>query len=266
GLPVIAVLHGQNTNRAYLSAGSQSDRFRKALSAVDRLVIVGEPMRAYAGLLAGRGDHLAVIGNGVDAPERMRVPPDPDTAPVELITVANLQEGKGIDLLIAALARLAADGAGDWRLRVVGDGPLRDALQAQAARAGLDARIRLLGARSNAQVFALLAEADVFVLPSFREAFGVAYLEAMSTGLLTIGVQGEGPSQFIDHGRTGFLVAPRSVDSLVATLRPVLTGPRDGWRRIAAAGAAHARTHCTWQTHAEQLTDLMDRVIEGPPG
>ncbi|OWV39216.1 glycosyltransferase [Mameliella alba] len=263
GLPVAVVLHGQNTNTAYLSAGGQAERFREALSAVDRLVIVGDPLRGYAERLAGRSDHVQTVWNGVHAPARMRARPQPDNAPVELISVANLQEGKGVDLLLSALARLRSDRADHWRLRIIGDGPQRDALQVQATDAGLSDRVQFLGVRTNAEVFDELAQADVFVLPSYREAFGLAYLEAMSTGLLTVGVEGEGPSQFIEHGATGLLVAPRSVESIVETLGPVLSEPRHKWRAIAAAGAEHVRTHCTWQAHAAKLTAMMERAIAG---
>lgn len=262
-LPLAVVLHGQNTNVAYLSAGGQAERFRVALSSADRLVIVGEPLRGYAERLAGRGDHVETIWNGVHAPALRRVRPQADTAPVQLVTVANLQEGKGVDLLLSALQRLRAQGLEDWCLKVIGDGPQFETLRAQAAGGGLSDRVRFLGVRTNAEVFEELAQADVFVLPSFREAFGVAYLEAMSTGLLTVGVEGEGPSQFIDHGVTGLLVAPRSVESIVDKLGPVLRGPRDGWRTIAAAGAEHVRAHCTWQAHAAKLTALMERAIAG---
>ena len=90
GLPVIVVLHGENTNHDYLTGGQQAQRFQTALSAADRLVIVGEPLRAYAARLAGRENHLTVVWNGVRPPERLRVIPDPDSNPLELITVASI--------------------------------------------------------------------------------------------------------------------------------------------------------------------------------
>lgn len=261
GLPVAVVLHGQHTNAAYISAGRQAERFRTALSAADRLVIVGDPLRGYAEQLAGRDDHIETIRNGVHAPKRMRIVPRPDTDVIELVTVSNLQEGKGVDLLLSALARLQSEGVDHWRLKVIGHGPLRETLQAQALREGVSDRVRFLGVRTNSEVFDELAQSDVFVLPSYREAFGVAYLEAMSTGILTIGVEGEGPSQFISHNITGLLVTPRSVESLVHTLYPVLHGRRDGWRDIAAVGAQHVRTNYTWRAHATKLTGMLERTI-----
>ena len=261
GLPFVVVLHGRNTNTTYLTAGEQAERFRVALSAADRLVIVGEPLRAYAEQLSGRIDHVETVWNGVYPRALMRERPVPDIAPVELITVANLQEGKGVDLLLDALEQLLGQGIDQWSLRIIGRGPWRDFLEAKAEAAGLAKFVKFMGPRTNSEVFDELMQSDVFVLPSYREAFGVVYLEAMSTGLLTIGVAGEGPSQFIDNGMTGFLVEPQSVESIVDILRPILLGPRKAWRAIAAAGAQHARTYCTWQAHAASLTALMERVI-----
>ncbi|MBD0413480.1 glycosyltransferase [Oryzicola mucosus] len=262
GLPVIVVLHGENTNREYISGGQQVERFRRSLSAADRLVIVGEPLRAYAAKLAGRADHVCVVWNGVRPPPKTRVVPVPDCKPLELITVSNLQEGKGVDLLVAALHRLCLAGVAHWRLTVIGEGPEKPALRHQVDAANLGDHVRFLGAQSNTRVLDELAQCDVFVLPSYREAFGVAYLEAMAAGLLTVGVRGQGPAQFIVDGETGLLVEPRSVDALVQTLEPILQqADRTAWRRIAAQGASYAATQATWQAHASRMTDLIRTVV-----
>jgi glycosyltransferase involved in cell wall biosynthesis len=265
GLPLVVTLHGENTNRAYTSAPSQADRFRNALSGADRIVIVGEPLRAFAERLAGRNDHIVTVWNGVDGPADRRRAPTPDILPVELICTANLQEGKGVDLLLDALGRLRMpvdEGLADWRLTIVGDGPMRDELRGQVESLGMSSRITFAGVMSNAEVFKRLSLADVFILPSYREAFGVAYVEAMATGLLTIGVEGQGPSQFIAHGRTGLLMKPRDVDSIEATLREVLGDKDRRWRGIAEAGADFVRQFCTWRAHAEKLLEVFEGICK----
>lgn len=262
GLPIVVTLHGQNTNLAYLARDGQKERFHAALTKADRLTVVGRPLVPYAEMLAGRNDHIEVIWNGVDSPESMRVIPDPDDAPVELIAVANLQEGKGIDLLLKALVQLDLEGLNDWHLRIIGEGPMGSDLRLMTKCAGLDDRVCFLGARTNSQVFKELVQSDVFVLPSYREAFGVAYLEAMACGLLTIGVIEEGPSQFISDQETGLLIAPQSVDAIVTVLRSVLTGSRSNWRDIAMRGAKFVRSQMTWDAHARHLTNTLASIVD----
>lgn len=276
GIPFVVTLHGENTNRRYIEAPRQAARFRGALAAADRIVIVGEPLRPFAERLAGRGDHIVTVWNGVNAPMERRSPPTPDLAPVELICTANLHEGKGVDLLLDALARLrvqSESALAEWRLTIIGDGPMRNELRQKAEVSGMSSRISFTGVMSNSEVFERLLQADVFVLPSYREAFGVAYVEAMASGLLTIGVEGQGPSQFIEHGRTGLLMKPHDVGSIESTLRQVLSDPDRNWRWIAAAGANFARHACTWDAHAERLLDLFHqskgdtratRAVPGP--
>lgn len=260
GLPVLVVMHGENTNAAYLSRSGQAQRFRAGLGQADRLVIVGEPLRGFAASLAGRDDHVAVVWNGVEPPESKREIPDPDVAPVEILTLANLQEGKGVDLLLTALGRLRAAGLKHWRLRVIGTGPLEGLLRTQACAEGIEDQVEFLGTMSNSAVFARMAESDVFALPSWRESFGVAYLEAMASGLLAIGVEGQGPAQFIRDGLTGMLVPPRDAEALANRLRGVLTGDRSVWRAMAAAGADHVRHTFTWRSHAREMGRLITEV------
>ena len=117
--------------------------------------------------------------------------------------------------------------------------------------------------RIHAEIFNQLASDDVFVLPSYREAFGIAYLEAMAAGLLTIGVMGEGPSQFIKNGENGVLVPPCDVQALVVALRNILVGDRNRWRETALEGQRTVQDFYTWNNHAKQLVEVYGQVIEG---
>ena len=113
---------------------------------------------------------------------------------------------------------------------------------------------------SHDATLAALAEADVFVLPSYREAFGVAYVEAMAAGLLTIGVVGQGPEAFIRHEETGLLVQPRDVASIVNALRWVMHN-RERMLHLALAGRDLVWREFTWGQHAVKLTAVYEEAV-----
>ncbi|WP_438479171.1 glycosyltransferase [Oleiharenicola lentus] len=123
--------------------------------------------------------------------------------------VGRLHESKGVDVLISAFRRTAPDCAG---LVILGDGPQRAALEKLAAG---DPRIHFLGYR--AAVHECLREFDLFVSPSREESFGLAILEAMSTGAPIISTATAGPSEFLQD-QPVTLVAPGCVDEMTAAL------------------------------------------------
>lgn len=257
-IPSVVILHGENTNQDYLFSPRQAQRFRKAISSASKTVIVGEPLRQHALRLGAAEDRIEVIWNGVNAPRTTRIIPEPDNQRLRIITTSNLLRAKGVDILINALARMRNEGLDSWHLTVIGEGPMRAELIRQTEAGGLRDLVDFLGAMPNSDVFAHLAKSDVFVLPSYREAFGVAYLEAMASGLLTIGVEDQGPAQFIKHGQTGFLCKPRSVTSLSEILKPLIEkSGRGEWRKIAAQGAVFVRSEMSWGAHAKRMAALM---------
>ena len=210
---------------------------RDALCAMKRVVLVGEPLRPYFAALAGRDDHFRVVPNGFAVPDRVADPRPEGWGPnLRWISVSNLHEGKGVDLTLQALARLRQAGSATWSYDIVGDGAERPRLEAMTDALGLRDRVTFHGRMPHDAAMRVLAQADVFVLPSYREAFGIAYLEAMALGLLAIGVSGQGPEAFIAHERTGLLVRPNDVESLFATMKSVLENARKcgGSRRRAS--------------------------------
>ncbi len=268
GIASVVTIHGQDTAMGTMGSRAQRGRYGRALSAVDRVVLVGEPLRAVFRELAGRDEHFRVVPNGFRPPPpgmihaRARSPGAVER--MRFISVSNLNEGKGIDVSLEALSRLWRDGFRNWSLDVVGDGGQRRSLQEQAKHLGIADRVQFLGARPHAEVYGILGRSHVFVLPSYREAFGIAYLEAMAMGLLAIGVRGQGPEAFIRDGSTGLLVPPRDPVALAAVLKGVLAGP-DTWRTIANRGRDEVWGKWTWAAHAQALLAVYDEAIREHP-
>jgi len=158
---------------------------------------------------SSRRERVSVIHNGVDtveAPMAAPLAPDAEWACREgplLLTVARLVSEKAIDRLIAAMPLIRAT-VPSARLAVVGDGPLRQGLVAQAENLGLGGAVRFVGAQEN--VVWWLRRAAVFVLPSAAEGLGIAVIEAQANGVPVVVSGAGGLPEVVSDGETGLVV------------------------------------------------------------
>lgn len=173
-----------------------------------------------------------------------------------LAAVGALEARKGHTVLLDALAPLAVPS-----LVVVcaGEGGERDALTARTAALGLGATVRWLG-RVN-DVAALLAAADVLVMPSRHEGLGVAALEAMAAGLPVIASRVGGLPEAVADGETGLLVPPGDPAALAAAIAR-LAADRPFARALGDAGAARVRARFTMAAMASATLAVYRRVVE----
>lgn len=259
-LPLVITLHGINTAPRYFASNYRRARFRDALVAADRVVAVGQPLVPFFAEFTGDDVSLDVIPNGFEPPADLPRVRTEGGSLLRFISVSNLHEGKGIDIALQALAKARDFGLEDFSYTIVGEGEQRKALAALASNLRLQDRVRFAGACAHGKVYELLHEADIFLLPSYREAFGVAYLEAMAAGLLAVGVEGQGPAAFIRDGETGCLVPPHDAEALAGRLIS-LAQDRARLRAMAAAGRAYVTQNLTWDSHAQRLLQLYDDVL-----
>lgn len=132
-----------------------------------------------------------------------------------LLTLSRLHEKKGLDVLLDAVAKLPRCIA--W---IAGDGPLEGDLKARAAELGVADRVRFLGWRGDRG--ALLAAADVCVLPSRWEPFGTVMLEAWAAGIPLVAAASQGPAALIVDGGNGLLVPVDDAPALASAIDRVL--------------------------------------------
>jgi glycosyltransferase involved in cell wall biosynthesis len=146
---------------------------------------------------------------------------------------------KGIDVLLAAVARLTPH-VPDLLLSVLG--PERDDpwINALIREHKLEATVRLAGRLSRDQVAAHMWHSDIFVLPSRREALGVAVLEAMAAGLPVVATAVGGIPEMVQSGRDGVLVPPDDPAALARALGQLLADPA-GRERLVREGLRRAR-------------------------
>jgi glycosyltransferase involved in cell wall biosynthesis len=188
---------------------------------------------------------VGVLPNGIDVGFwRPRGAAPPDDGEIVFATAMRLSRKKRADSLLRAFAsavRFTA-GAPPMRLVVAGDGPDRLALRRLAAELGVADRVALPGQLSREELRALYRRTHAFVLPSERESFGIAALEARAAGLPVIAMLAGGARDFIGQGREGLLA--RDEGELARFIaRMALDAP---FRRYVAAHNAAAPPPYDW--------------------
>lgn len=242
GTPYSFTAHAHDLfiHQAMLARKAAEAEFVVAISAYNR-----DFLRAHAGARA-----IHVVHCGVD-PDRFPFRPRRAGTPVRIACVAALREAKGHAVLLDAVASLEG-----VELDLVGDGPERARLEAQAARLGID--VRFHGSLPEPAVADVLAAADVFVLPSViapdgdMEGIPVALMEALAAGLPAVATRQSGVPELIQDGRTGYLAEPGDPESLREALQRALSAPES----VAEEGRALVEREFDQRDSARRLVEL----------
>lgn len=182
-----------------------------------------------------------------------------------ILHVARLVEVKGTQVLLQAFQSVARHHA-EAQLVIIGDGPLRRSLEAQAQALGLAQRVRFLGALPHVRVLAWMRKAAMLVLPSVRtatgrvEGLGMVMLEAAATGVPVIGSRLGGIPEGIRDGETGFLVPERDPAALAERMGQLLADPATR-RRMGAQARAFVARNFDIDRQTEILEQLYDEVL-----
>lgn len=205
-------------------------------------------------------DRIGVIPPGTDKPADATADRGPADQ-VRLLTVATLTPRKGHRLLIEALAALDRR---DWHLTAIGsldrDEDTVAAVRALIAARGLEAQVELAGEWPPEALSAAYRAADVFVLPSYYEGYGMAYAEAMAHGLPVIGTDAGAIPETVPAS-AGILVPAGDVTALTAALDQMIGNPK--LRRARAEGAvAAAAGFADWTETAGTWGRAFDRLIK----
>ena len=144
---------------------------------------------------------------------------------------------------------------------LVGDGPERKALERQARRLGVGDRVRFEGFVVHERLPALLAHADLLVLPSLYEELGTVLLEAMQAGLPIIASKTGGIPDVIEDGGNGLLVPPGEPEALARAIDRLLAD-RDLARRLSEGAQERAKDY-DWEVLAERVLRVYQGVSAG---
>ncbi len=271
---VAAALLGRHLGKPVVITARGSDIMLIARHAVPRRLIIWAARKAAAviavsgalgrsleglGIEAGK---VTALRNGVDLEAFRPLDRKAEQARLGisgtlLLSVGNLVELKGHDLVIRALEQLA-----DATLIVIGDGPERGGLQSLARETGVAPRVRFMGAIPQVELPRYYSAADALVLASSREGWPNVLLEAMACGTPVIATRVGGVPEIVTSAAAGAQFEPRTVEALVSATQQLLASPpaREDTRR-------HAEQFSWEETTRGQLA-LFQRIVgsRGVPG
>jgi glycosyltransferase involved in cell wall biosynthesis len=256
--PLVALVHHPLAMESGLTAQQADDlraSERAALAGASRVVVTSAATaRQLAADYAVPAERITVARPGNDP---VPIAQGSRDGIVRLLSVGALVRRKGFDVLIAALATLADL---PWRLTIAGDrgrDPKTAAqLDADIARHRLGDKIAVLGSVPAQKLTELYLAADLFVLASRFEGYGMAYAEAIAHGLPVIGTTAGAIPDTVPAG-AGVLVAPDDVAAFAHALREAIEFPEQR-RRLAASTRETAGLLPTWQDSAK----LFARALE----
>ena len=227
---------------------------RTVASLADVHIAISAGLARYLGANEGFDPgSFEVVHYGIEArPEPPALPGAP-----RLAIVGRLIPIKGHDVVLRAVARARARLPG-LTLEIAGDGELEPELRATAARLGLDDAVSFLGRVAPADP--VLERAEVVVVPSFGEGFGMVALEAMERGRPVIASDVGGLPEIVADGRTGILVPPGDVDALAGAI-VALAGDPARAAAMGAAGRARALEEFSQERCTERIAALYGAAL-----
>jgi glycosyltransferase involved in cell wall biosynthesis len=204
-----------------------------------------------------RAERIRVVPNGIDL-EWFSPAPQERAERATLLCLGRLRKYKRVDLVVSAVARLAADGT-DVELLIVGDGDERGSLERQARQLGIEERVKQLGFVGEEEKLRLLRRAWLHVLTSSKEGWGISNLEAAACGTPSVSSDVPGLRESVLHGETGLLVPHGNVPALADAIGGLIRDPT-ARERLGRQARAFAERF-SWNGSADGVEAALREVV-----
>lgn len=199
-IPVVATVHGMNSFHDY--------RF------CSHLIAVSHAVRDHLIASGAMEKNITVVHNGVEPPADTR-----SSHPYEgthFVFVGRLEEEKGLAVFLKTLARFTKE---KWHFTIVGTGSQEHVLRSVVAECAIDARVTFVGYSTTPGEW--FSRADIVVMPSLKEGFGIAAIEAFSYGIPVLASNAGGLPEIVTDGSNGYVFIANDPQSLYQTLAKV---------------------------------------------
>ena len=207
----------------------------------------------------GSWARLKVVHCGIE-PSRFSEPQPLPEGPLRLAAIGRFVEQKGQMVLIHALAKLVETHP-DLHLSLIGDGEMRQDLEAAIARYDLARHVTLTGWLSEADVRAELAKAHALVMPSFAEGLPMVVMESMAAARPVVATYIAGTPELVVPGQTGWLVPAGDPDVLAEAIADLAVTPSEALSRMGQAGRTRVLQRHDSEIEAGKLAHHFEEAI-----
>jgi len=262
-LPLITSFRGIDASLFPSRSPGMYDRlFREG----DLFLARSEDMRKDLVGMGCKDEKVVVHHSGIDLDE-FKYAPRKEADETVFLTVARLTENKGVQYAIEAFAK-TRETHPHTKLKVIGDGPYKCALERKASELGVKDRVEFTGALPHENVLEEMLKAHAFVLASYttdegeKEGVPNVLMEAQATGMPVVSTKHAGIPELVLDGRSGILVGERDSEGLGDAMTGLLENP-GRWAKMGSEGRRHVEAEFNIKTQAKKLEAIYSRYAGG---
>lgn len=262
GCPVVISVHGHDVREIPRANPRWRGLVARALARAAAVIVSSGDVRERVRALGVEEERIHAIPQGVDCRLFTTGPGRPGRGgPWRILYVGRHDRRKGLDVLLEAMHRLRQDGR-DLQLRLVGGSPVSGT--AEEYRRKVDALaladcVEFVEEQPHEAIPGFMAEADLFVLPSFYDSFGIVVAEAMACGLPVVATRCGGPEELVEE-ESGKLVPTGDAEGLASGILEVI----ESYGRYDRE-AIRARAEARWDLRkvAERIHSVYEETLDG---
>jgi len=263
--PLVVTIHGQDFYKTIFRNKKCKENIGKVINFSTKTIVVSNALRNIGVRNFGvERSKFVVVPNGIDL-EESNLKKNSFISKIcqgkkIILSIGYLIKRKAHQYVIKSLSKLISKYPNIIYL-IGGDGPEEKKLKEQVKKENLEEYVRFFGRVNREKVISLMSSCQVFVLPSWDEAFGVVYLEAMANGKPVIACRGEGPEDFIKNKDTGILVKPKDIDSLIEAIDFLLSNPEKA-QEIGNQARKLVFENYTWAKAVQKIIKVYQNILE----
>lgn len=259
--PLVTTIHGKDFQQTIFKNKKCLKAVLKVLNESDKVITVSKKLENIGIKLCDEYNKFATINNGFNCDKvfnKNSLLKHKYKGKLVLLSVGNLIKTKGHDITIKALKAIDKLNY-NFKLLIIGDGVEKENLMNLTNKLQLEDKIEFLGQLSHELVMEYMSICDIFVLPSWKEGFGVVYVEAMAHGKPVIGCKGEGIDGIVVDDKNGILVNPKSIDDLYNALKYLIVN--DKVREKIGEEARKSIQKYTWEENARKNIEIYNKLL-----